>query len=53
MPSVFGYVWTSAAGDRTVAFLANVGTEPREVSFEFGGRVRRRTLGAGEIACEE
>ena len=61
MPSVFGYVWKSRVGEgadatkgeRTVAFLANVGTEPREVSFEFGGRVRRRTLGAGEIACEE
>lgn len=60
MPSVFGYVWKSrvgggadaAKGGRTVAFLANVGDEVREVSFEFGGRIRRRTLQPGEIACE-
>ena len=52
MPSVFGYVWKSAAGDRTVAFLANVGTEPQEIAFEFGGRLCRRAIGVGEIVCE-
>ena len=52
MPSLLGYVWTSAKADRTVAFLANVGETSREVSFEFGGRIHRRTLKAGEIACE-
>lgn len=53
MPSVLGNVWKSAAGNRTVAFLANVGDEAREVSFEYGGCVHRRTIAPGEIACEE
>ena len=61
MPSVFGYVWKAGVGEgadetkagRTVAFLANVGEEVREVSFEFGGCVRRRTIQPGEIVCED
>ena len=52
MPSVFGYVWKSADGNRTVAFLANVGTESQEIVFEFGGRVCRREIGVNEIICE-
>ena len=60
MPSVFGYVWKSRVGEgadatkgeRTVAFLANVGETAREVAYELEGRSFRRTLKAGEIACE-
>ena len=52
MPSVFGYVWKSGTGDRTVVFLANVGETAREVAYELEGRSFRRTLTAGEIACE-
>ena len=54
MPSVFGYVWKTSVGEgRTAMFLANVGEEAREVSFEFGGCVRRRMLGPGEIVRED
>ncbi|MBQ0032552.1 MAG: hypothetical protein KBT68_07095, partial [bacterium] len=52
MPSVFGYVWKSAEEGRTVAFLANVGDEACEVSFEFGGKSRRRTIQPGEIVVD-
>ena len=49
MPAWFGYVWRSAAGDKSMVFLANVGDNTQTLRFAWEGQEYSVTLAAGEL----
>ncbi|NLE54273.1 MAG: hypothetical protein GX617_04975 [Lentisphaerae bacterium] len=49
MPAWFGYVWRSAAGDKSMVFLANVGDNTQTLRFAWEDQEYSVTLAAGEL----